>query len=143
MPLEYSLLIVENDASLLDLLSRNFFQRGYEVTPVCHPRQALEAASITPFDVALLDGSLPEHDGIWLMNELRHYIADLQVVILSAHCDAEFKQRCLDNGAFAYLRKPCGLAELERTIEAAVEHRLLYEPAVAVSQRTPAIANRK
>ncbi len=143
MSLEHKLLIVENDESLLDLLSRNFYQRGYEVTPVCHPRQALEAASITPFHVALMDGSLPEHDGIWLMIELHRYLADLQVVILSAHCDAEFKQRCLDKGAFAYLQKPCGLTELETTIEAAVEHRLLSEPAEVAPQRQRVFASRK
>ncbi len=123
MSIEPSLLIVENHESLLDLLTRNFIQQGYAVTPVTHPRQALEAAAFKSFDVALLDGSLPQHDGIWLMHELKLRIADLQVIILSAHTDAEFKSRCLDAGAFAYLRKPCGLSELEATVAEAVEQR--------------------
>lgn len=123
MPREHSLLIVENDAALLDLLTRNFIQRGYAVTPVGHPRQALEAAAVKSFDVALLDGSLPEHDGIWLMRELKLHIAHLQVIILSAHSDAAFQAKCIDSGAFAYLRKPCGLSELESTVEEAAERR--------------------
>jgi Cu-Zn family superoxide dismutase len=123
MPLEHSILIVENDTALLDLLTRNFIQRGYAVTPVCHPRQALEAVAVNSFDLALLDGSLPEHDGIWLMRELKLHVADLQVIILSAHSDAAFQRKCIDNGAFAYLRKPCGLFELEATFERAIELR--------------------
>ena len=123
MPREHSLLIVENDAALLDLLTLNFIQRGYAVTPVHHPRQALEAATIKSFELALLDGSLPERDGIWLTRELKLRIADLQVIILSAHSDPAFQAKCLDSGAFAYLRKPCSLADLEATFELALEER--------------------
>jgi DNA-binding response OmpR family regulator len=138
MPREYSLLIVENDAALSGLLTRNFITMGYSVTPVYHPRQALEAASIKSFDIALLDGSLPEHDGVWLMRELKLRIAHLQVVILSAHSDAAFQAKCIDSGAFAYLRKPCGLAELEATLERAVEYRPSADETAASRSGTPA-----
>jgi DNA-binding NtrC family response regulator len=123
MSYEPSLLIVENHPSLLDLLTRNFIRQGYAVTSVGHPRQALEAATFKSFDVALLDGSLPERDGVWLMRELQVRLGHVQVIILSARAELEFESRCLAGGAFAYLRKPCGLTQIETTIAEAVAHR--------------------
>jgi DNA-binding response OmpR family regulator len=134
MPDKYSLLIVENDAALLELLTRNFIRRGYAVTPVSHPRQALAAVAVKPFDLALLDGSLPEHDGIWLTRELKLRVADLQVVVLSAHTEPDFQAKCLGSGAFAFLRKPCGLADLEATFERALEDRIVAEETPPVGQ---------
>jgi len=117
------LLIVDNDDVLRELLARNFSIQGYEVTALGHPREALEIAPVESFDAALLDGRLPQYDGIELMKKLKDKQPDLPIIILSAHADREFRDRCTENGAFAYLRKPSGLVELESAVAEACRIR--------------------
>ena len=78
-----SLLIVEDDPEQLDALVRWFILAGYEVTGAHHPSQALEAASLRQFQVALLDANLPEMDGLQLMQRLNLHQDGIQAVILT------------------------------------------------------------
>ena len=114
-----SLLIVEDDPEQLDALVRWFILAGYEVTGVDHPSQALEAASLRQFQVALLDASLPEMDGLLLMQRLNLHQDGMQVIILSGRDNLE--QRAKTEGAFACLVKPCKLALMQATVEDAFE----------------------
>lgn len=114
-----SLLIVEDDPSQRDTLTRWFSHRGYRVVSRAHPRQALEAAKSKEFQVALLDLSLPEMDGIALMQQLKRIQYSMQVIILSGY---EYPMSLArSHGAFTVLTKPCGLKELEATLECASE----------------------
>lgn len=115
-----SLLIVEDDPEMLDILASRFQRLGFHVAPAADPRQALTAADEREFDVALLDRRLSEQSGLQLMLELKSRMAGLRAIILSGYADPEFEEEALDLGAFAYLRKPCRLAEIETTIERAL-----------------------
>lgn len=112
-----SLLIVEDDPDQLEALVRWFVRAGYEVTGVDHPIQALDAASVRQFQVALLDASLPEMDGFLLMQRLNLQQACMQFIILSGHDNLE--RRANSDGAFAHLAKPCKLALMQVTVEGA------------------------
>lgn len=114
-----SLLIVEDDRDQLDAATRWFIEAGCQVLGVAHPRQALQAASFRQFQVALLDASLPEMDGLELMQRLKRIQDAVQVVILSGYQYPE--QRAKADGAFACLVKPCRMALLEATVENAFE----------------------
>jgi len=120
---KHRILLVDDDRESTELLCRRLLRSGFEVTELNHPRQALEAASLRDFDVAVLDRSLPEIDGVRLMQMLRGHNADLQVVFLSGHDDPEKKTDALSCGAFAYLTKPCRMAEIVATVERAIEDR--------------------
>lgn len=121
MPLNYSMLIVAGNQEQRDQLSRHFLTLGYEVTPVHHPRQALSVATFKSIQVALIDDSLPETDGLSLMQRLKRMIMGLRVVMMVSHDSREFKTEALARGAFDCVIKPCRLSELGRVVEAAVE----------------------
>jgi len=114
-----SLLIVEDDPDQLDLTTRWFLQAGFQVLSVCQPRQALEAAGFRQFQVALLDASLPEMDGLELMHRLKRTQDGVQVVILSG-CEYPV-WRAKAEGAFAWLLKPCSRALIEGTVQHAFD----------------------
>jgi DNA-binding NtrC family response regulator len=111
---------VENDQNLRESLSRRLIQRGFAVTSVCHPRQALEAATITEFRVAVVAQRLPELDGLQLARKLMRLVGDLRVVLLSNQPGEVLAAEAIDCGIFACLHKPHRLVELEGTIELAM-----------------------
>ena len=109
-----SILIVEDDPEQLDVLTRRFIQAGYRVVAVHHPRQALEAASFRQFQVALLDASLPEIDGLTLMQRLKRIQHDIQVIILAG---GDYSmQRARSEGALSCVSKPCQLPLLDSLV---------------------------
>ena len=121
MATDPSLLIVEKDADLLDLLVRNFTRRGYSVTGVRHPRQALAAANVCQYRVAVVDYTLHETDGIRLMKMLQRTTADLSVVMLSDRPESVLRDEALEGGARNYLSRSCPFAELEDAVESAMD----------------------
>jgi DNA-binding response OmpR family regulator len=130
-----SLLIVEDDLNQLATLKCWFVRAGYQVTGVTHPRQALEAASFRPFQVAIINHTLPEIDGIELMRRLQRLLGDIQIVIQSYHPQAVSDAKAA--GAFACLVKPCRMALLEATVEDAYERSTVELPVLA-EQKVPA-----
>ena len=125
IPLKPSLLIVDDDADQLLMLSHLFRRCGYHVVTANHPRDALVAISSGQFQVAILDASLPDIDGIELMKRLKRSQCGLQVIILSGYDFAEYdspEHLARADCAFACLVKPCPLALLEATITDAFDH---------------------
>jgi DNA-binding NtrC family response regulator len=132
-----SILIVEDDPEQLDVLTRRFFQAGYRVIAVHHPRQALEAASFRPFGVALLDASLPEMGGMDLMQRLKRIQHDMQVIILVSGGHSMTHGR--SEGALYCINRQCQIPMLDSLVANAfqrVVNELLTSGHVAVEVLT-------
>lgn len=114
-----SLLIVEDDREMLDLLAHRFRRLGYDVVSAGDVQEARAAAATRDFALALLDRRLSGQSGVLLMQELQAQTANLKSIILSGYADPEFEEDALQRGAFAYLRKPCRLAVIEATLQRA------------------------
>ena len=77
----FRLLILDDVCQRRDLLTGRFANLGYQVTPVCHPRQALEAASFRHFDVAMLSAEWSGYDTATLITKLRWQLGNVQFVV--------------------------------------------------------------
>jgi CheY-like chemotaxis protein len=75
------LLILDADTPRREALAGHFANLGYSVTPVCHPRQALEAASFRCFDLAFISADWPGFDTAGLIGKLRRQLAGLRFVV--------------------------------------------------------------
>ena len=120
-------LLVDRDQDFADSLCRRLLGGGCQVTQLHHPRQALEAASLRDYDVAVLDSNLPEIDSVRLMSMLEGRITNLEVVFLSDDFgDQPSASRPQESGSRSncrWLRKSCRWGEIEQAIRAAVAHR--------------------
>jgi DNA-binding response OmpR family regulator len=130
-----SLLIVAGDPDELDIHTRRFSLMGYQVTAAHRRRQALAAVTLHLFQVAIVNHTLSEIDGIELARRLRAQRDGLQVIVLTSAPDAVPRARAAR--AAACLLKPCIQAVLEATVEDLCERRgeetrLPAEPAAAV-----------
>ncbi|MDE7276919.1 MAG: response regulator transcription factor [Lachnospiraceae bacterium] len=112
------ILVIEDDASISELLCMNLNVAGYEAFPVLDGLQAeemLEKEDCSDIALALVDVMLPGKDGFALMEDLRK--AQIPVIYLTAKDDVLSKVHGLKAGAEDYIVKPFEVLELLVRIE--------------------------
>lgn len=77
---------------------------------------ALRGLTQTPVDVAVIDISMPDENGLSLLERLRQRDPAFKAIILSIYDSASFVKKALDAGAQGYLSKRCGPSELASAI---------------------------
>ncbi|GHG68909.1 response regulator transcription factor [Comamonas sp. JC664] len=118
-----SILVVEDDLSILTGLSMNLRFEGYEVLQAQDGRTGLARALDEAPDLIVLDVMLPELNGFEVLKELRQRGRDTPVVVLSAKGMETDKILGLNLGADDYVVKPFGLQELLARIKAVLRRR--------------------
>jgi DNA-binding NtrC family response regulator len=116
-----SLLIVDDDNEYRGVVARRFLRRGHDVEHTGSPTEALRLAEKKHFDVAILDVAMAEMDGVQLLERLRQVDPETQAIMLTGQGTIETAIRAMKLGAYDFLTKPCGLAELELQAERARE----------------------
>ena len=113
------ILVVDDEATLRDTLTRSFSKEGHDVVAVAGGEQAIERASGERFDVILLDvalGSGPNgYEVCRALRERRNIVPIIMLTALDTEADAV---QGLEAGADDYVTKPFGLAELRSRIRA-------------------------
>lgn len=112
---DYSLLIVDDDEELLQSLTSWFSRLGFQVTTAHHPRLALVAAAYRQFDAAVIDITLPEMNGLELIDQLNS-LADTPITVLSGDGNPQLKKAALDLGVYRFILKPVGLRAIEECV---------------------------
>ena len=105
------ILIVEDDAQILELLSDFLKQNGCETITASDGKTASLMLKRQDYDLVLMDLMLPEKSGEELIAELRGY-SDAPVIVLSAKSMLETRLEVLKLGADDYILKPFDLNEV-------------------------------
>ena len=113
------ILIVEDEGSIIDLVTAYLRQEGFEVHAATDGPSGLKAAQDLKPDLIVLDVMLPGMDGIELLTRLRRD-SDVYVILLTAKSDETDKIVGLSVGADDYLTKPFSPRELVARIKAAL-----------------------
>jgi PAS domain S-box-containing protein len=102
------ILVVDDDASNCELLSRRLGQNGYRISVTENGRQALALIGREPFDLVLLDVLMPEMDGFETCEQMKSCAAtrEIPVIFMTALTDVVDKVRGFENGAVDYITKP-------------------------------------
>lgn len=116
-------LVVDDDAEILETLTEFLTLHGYEVTTAQNGGEALMLLAVAPADVVLLDIAMPRVDGVTALRRIRVDHPDLPIIMLSANSDIDMARRTLSQGAFDYVTKPIGFAHLAMVVEAAIARR--------------------
>ncbi len=117
------ILVVDDDESVVEYLQTALELAQYDVRSDTSSSKALALLRSTPggFPVILSDIMMPEMDGLEMLRIIRKEFPETLVVMLTAHASMESAIRALNEGAFAYLRKPVDLGELKASIKNAFE----------------------
>jgi CheY-like chemotaxis protein len=107
------ILIVENDFSILLLLSQLLELEGFQVLLADNGAKGAEMLSLHP-DLVLCDLVMPELDGYGVLHKLQSNPETLAIpfIFLTASASEEERQKCLDQGATGFMVKPFHQQEL-------------------------------
>ena len=117
------LLIVEDEPSLREIMTRTLLREGYVVEQAADYAAASEKIAAYAYDCILLDIMLPGGSGLKLLEGLKRDRRDTAVFIISARDSLDDKIEGLELGADDYLPKPFHLAELSARIRSVLRRR--------------------
>jgi two-component system alkaline phosphatase synthesis response regulator PhoP len=112
-------LVIDDEQSILDLVSAYLRQEGYRVDTALDGPSGLKAARAHQPDLVVLDWMLPGMDGLELLTRLRRE-SDVYVILLTAKSEETDKVVGLSVGADDYLTKPFSPRELVARVKAAL-----------------------
>ncbi len=126
------LLVVDDEAMILELLSGSLRFAGFEVVTAASGAEAVRAVASSPPDLVLLDVMLPDGDGFEVAGRIRSAGPDVPVIFLTARDAVADRVSGFHAGADDYVTKPFSLDEvlgrvravLRRTRQAAPRSRL-------------------
>ena len=112
------LLIVEDNAALVEWLGKLFRRENYVVDAVLDGETAVEGVDLENYDLAIVDLSLPGIDGIEVVRHIRRTRPSMPVLILTAEDAVKSRVKGLNAGADDYMIKPFEIEELEARMRA-------------------------
>lgn len=129
------ILIVDDNASLRQVLAALFTSAGYEVvaTIADGSTKVEEAIERTRPDVVCLDYNLPCRDGISILESVQALAPQIDVLLMSAANDIDLKQRAADAGASGFIHKPFGQEQVLRELATVRETRQHAAPVVPIA----------
>lgn len=119
-------LIVEDDVALGLFLSRGLRLEGHEVDLVADGQAGLEHALDERPDLMVLDLSLPQKDGIQVLEEMQGRFAGTSVLVLTGRNGIDERVRCLNLGADDCLLKPFSFSELTARCRVLIRRRMQF-----------------
>ncbi|WFE67810.1 response regulator transcription factor [Thiomicrospira sp. R3] len=125
-----NILLVEDQLIISDSLVIILESKHYRVTAYDSAEAFLASESpINPFQLAILDISLPGIDGITLSKRLRAMNPNLGIIMLTMHKDLDRKLQSYEAGADLFLTKPVAAAELLAAIQSLAKRLQTEQPA--------------
>lgn len=118
-----TVLVVEDDTSLLDFLSKSFVTEGYHILKAKNGKEALKQLDNNQVDLVISDVMMPIMDGIELCKVIKNDIdySHLPVVLLTAKTNSDSEIQGLESGADAYIPKPFKWKQLSLVIKNLLE----------------------
>ncbi|HWK09801.1 MAG TPA: response regulator [Vicinamibacterales bacterium] len=99
-------LVVDDEASIRDLLSKTLALAEYDVDLAFDGRTALDRLRTTPYDLLITDLKMPGVDGLTVIREARRLKADLPVIIITGFSTEASAIEAVNLGVSGYLTKP-------------------------------------
>ena len=131
---KYSILVADDEVSILRYISARLRNEGYEVITAVNGEEALTKAEEENPALVILDIMMPKLDGFQVCRQLREWTG-VPIIMLSARGDEGDKVKCLNLGADDYITKPFGTDELLARVRAVLRRAEQTGPPPASQSR--------
>jgi diguanylate cyclase (GGDEF)-like protein/PAS domain S-box-containing protein len=119
------ILILDDEASILDILTQHLSTEGYDCRSTTSPREALEWLKLEPCSLLITDLKMPEMSGIEVVGHAKAIQPDMAVVVVTALIEVTSAVQAIRAGADDYLLKPFNLSEISFSVGNVLEKRRL------------------
>lgn len=119
--MSHHILVVDDEADILELLSLTIERMGHTVTTAADVNSAKSQLKNHTFHACLTDLRLPDGTGLDLLAHIQEDHPDLPVAVITAHGDIDTAITALKRGAFDFVAKPVQLETLRRLITTALQ----------------------
>jgi DNA-binding NtrC family response regulator len=120
-----SVLVVEDDAAMLELLREALDEDGYDVATASGGRAGVERVKAGGIDLVVSDVKMPDLDGLDMLREIKAVEPSPYVITITAFGSIDTAIRAVKLGAFDYITKPFEIDQLLRAVEKALGERAL------------------
>ncbi len=137
MNTQKTVLIVEDEKNIVDILRFNLQREGYRTLEAYDGKDGLDKAVSENPDLILLDVMLPQMNGFDVCRALRVQGSNVPVIILTAREEEADKVLGLEIGADDYITKPFSMRELIARVGANIRRTAMAAPASAAASAMP------
>ena len=114
------ILVVDDEASIREILSRRLTQWGHDVAGAPGAEAAVEAMAARPAEIVFSDVIMPKFDGVWLAQQIRERWPATVIVAVSGAQEMDTVVKMRKHGAVDYVPKPIGREMLHQALERAL-----------------------
>lgn len=118
-----TLLLADDEEAIRFAVGRYFAARGFQVHVAASVAEAVAVFRQNRPDVALVDYSFPDGDGLTLLTKLRQMDSLVPIVMLTGHATIDLAVRAVQEGADHFVTKPIELAALAIIVERLLENQ--------------------
>jgi DNA-binding NtrC family response regulator len=115
------ILVVDDEEIVLESCQAVLEEAGFEAVLVSSADKALKAIKHEDFSLLLIDVKMPEHDGMYLMQEVKKRCPGTPVIVMSGYYTADTINEAIRMGAATFIAKPFEPEELINTIRQVIE----------------------
>jgi two-component system, NtrC family, response regulator PilR len=132
------LLVVDDEASIRDMLAFFFHKRGFEVLTASSFAEGVAAAGRLTPDVVLSDIKMPDGNGLDLLRKVKSDSPKVPVIMITAHTSTQDAIEAMKAGAVDYIAKPFNMEELAMIVDRALGEKNLIDENVYLKQELAA-----
>ena len=133
-----SVLVIDDEEIMRDILGTLLEREGYSVRLAANGQEGLDLAKSLPFDAVIVDVMMPGLDGLQVLDELKKHDEELPVLMITAYASMESAISAMKKGAFDYITKPFKNDEVLVVLQNAIERRQLVAENVSLRQNLQA-----
>lgn len=134
-PQPNGVLIVDDDPAVLNLLRSALERKHFRPTTCLTGAEAMQTLQAGSYDVVLLDLTLPDVNGLELIQTMRQVAPQARIVVITADTTSESLLRAIRDHAYEYLRKPFDIQEVVEVVQQAASAE--NEPDIEVQSAKP------
>lgn len=117
------ILVIDDEAPILNLMGKSCRMQGHRVTEALSGREGIAALDAESPDLMIVDLRLGDMDGLDVIRHSNENHPETQVIMVTGNGTIESAVEAMRLGAFDYLTKPFELADLQKTVELALQSR--------------------
>lgn len=121
MDLDATILVVDDDTSVRELIHDFLCAVGYKVITEDNPVSGLERIKQNSYDLVITDLMMPGLSGMDFLKSVKAYDADMPVVMITAHPSIDIAIKAIKEGASDFITKPFNLAHARLVVRRAIE----------------------